>query len=126
MVCSGHHTITSDGKWHLAKAIDLWKRGKSSFQDWDLMIYVIAPRERGSAGLLLKVFGSMRYFPSPAGGTGEGLQFAKLALVSGFMEGSACKGPPIAVSTLGKTSAVTVVPIGQWKEWSQAADEEVL
>lgn len=48
------------------------------------------------------IFGSMRYFPSPAGSTGEGLQFAKLAFVSVFVEGGGWKGLSI-VSALGKT-----------------------
>ena len=46
IVCSGRHTVTSEGKRHLAEAIDLWKRGKSWFQDWDLIFYIVAPRER--------------------------------------------------------------------------------
>lgn len=54
-VCSGHCSVMNGGKWHLAEAIDLWKREESWFQDWDLMFYNIVHREKGSTGLLLKV-----------------------------------------------------------------------
>lgn len=49
------------------------------------------------------MFGSRTYFPSPAGSTGEGLQFAEFGFMTVFMEGSGSKGLPVAISALGKT-----------------------
>lgn len=74
----------------------------SWFPDWDWMAYIIVPRERGRV-LCCSMFGSMRCFPLPAGSTGEGVHFTKLALVSVFMEGSGCRGLPVAISALGGT-----------------------
>lgn len=64
-------------------------RGKSP--DWDLMFYIIAARERGSAGLLLKVW-VHEIHPIACGNTGGGLWFAKIAFVSVFVEGMGCRG----------------------------------